>query len=256
MKYLTKNLTLHHLTLTIDFFVIFRVIELEQRYSSSQLREGQIADLNMRLREYESKISILEKENDSWKSRFFSLESESRRLPNLEQELESLRIRYNNKERELDEVRLRSENAKRSGLDREVKDLTTKFLQEREYLESELRRKDTEIQDLRLRNNMKGSNDQELISLRELLRTREREIEKLRSQGGGGGSSASEEKVAQLSMEVERLRNMNNQKTEDYEILNKRSKAQADELAKLKAEHSRLQMNFNKLRKNNGGWCC
>jgi hypothetical protein len=232
----------------------FRVIELEQKYSSSQLREGQIADLNMRLREYESKISILEKENDSWKSRFFSLESESRRLPNLEQELESLRIRYNNKERELDEVRLRSENAKRSGLDREVKDLTTKFLQEREYLESELRRKDTEIQDLRLRNNMKGSSDQELISLRELLRTREREIEKLRSQGSM--SSASEEKFALLSTEVDRLRNVNNQKTEDYEILNKRSKAQADELAKLKAEHSRLQMNFNKLRKNNGGWCC
>lgn len=214
----------------------------------------------MRLREYESKISILEKENDSWKSRFFSLESESReyqrRLPNLEQELDSLRVRYNNKERELDEVRLRTENAKRSApLDREIKDLTTKFLQEREYLESELRRKDAEIQDLRLRNNMKGSSDQELISLRELLRTREREIEKLRSQGGGS-SSASEEKVAQLSMEIERLRNLNNQKNEDYEILNKRNKAQTDELNKLKTEHSRLLTNFNKLRKNNGGWCC
>ncbi|CAD8204726.1 unnamed protein product [Paramecium pentaurelia] len=98
----------------------------ELRFKGVDLIEGELIQLRNKIGDYEKKIAQLQYESEQW------------------------RVKYVNREKESEDQRYQKELQRRISIDREIRELTARFISDRNQLEKENRQLRTELDSLKL----------------------------------------------------------------------------------------------------------
>ena len=183
----------------------------------------------------------------------------------LKEEIERLNLLISNREREIDELKLRTDSSRKSVIEREVRELTQRFLMEKEMQQNLLQRKEMEIAELRAKNlsyskTIDSPNEYEIRNFRDTLRIQEEEIERLKKSAPpvhGGLVSSGGNDLKFLENENQKLR----ETLRERELIIERSKAVLSKKEIEANQHiqdnGKLMETVRKSKSRSGGsWCC
>lgn len=183
----------------------------------------------------------------------------------LKEEIERLNFLISNREREIDELKLRTDSSRKSVIEREVRELTQRFLMEKEMQQNLLQRKEMEIAELRAKNlsyskTIDSPNEYEIRNFRDTLRIQEEEIERLKKSAPpvhGGLVSSGGNDLKFLENENQKLR----ETLRERELIIERSKAVLSKKEIEANQHiqdnGKLMETVRKSKSRSGGsWCC
>lgn len=182
-------------------------------------------------------------------------------------EYERLKRLIIDKDRELEDARLRGDFNRKSIIDKEIRELTTRFMTEKEYLDREITLKEREIAELRSRGYQLTSSSsqnlnksQEIRILRDAVSQKHDKIERLKKSSNSPfrPSPGDSEKVTKLSTDNERLRMELREKDHEIEAINARISKRDNESQQILRDNRRLKEIVTKVQpqSKNTGWCC
>jgi hypothetical protein len=183
----------------------------------------------------------------------------------LKEEIDRLNFLIGTREREIDEIRLRTDTTRKSAIEREVRELTQRFLMEKEMQQNLLQRKEMEIAELRSKNltyskSIDTPNEYEIRNFKDTLRIQEEEIERLKKSSPPISSGL----VTTGGTDLKFLENENQKLREtlrEKELIIEKSKAM---LSKKEIEANQHIQDNGKLMetvrrsktKSGSNWCC